>query len=65
MSLVALRLGHTFDVLALGRAHAINLGIDYPRMVIVILVLVLSLQQGRTPPRRELPTPVASLLRIC
>ncbi|KKB10201.1 iron chelate uptake ABC transporter family permease subunit [Devosia chinhatensis] len=40
VSLCALRLGHTFDVLSLGRAHAINLGVDYKRTVVVILVLV-------------------------
>lgn len=40
VSLAALRLGHTFDVLALGRAPAINLGIDYRRVVVIILMLV-------------------------
>ena len=39
-SLVALRLGHTFDVLSLGRAQAINLGVDYKRTVVIILMLV-------------------------
>ncbi len=40
VSMIALRMGHTFDVLALGRAHAVNLGIDYKRTVVVILMLV-------------------------
>lgn len=40
VTLVVLRLGHTFDVLALGRAHAINLGIEYRRTVVIILMLV-------------------------
>ena len=39
-SLVALRIGHSFDVLSLGRAHAINLGVDYRRTVVTILMLV-------------------------
>jgi iron complex transport system permease protein len=40
VSLVALRLGHTLDVLTLGRAQAINLGVDYKRTVVTILMLV-------------------------
>jgi iron complex transport system permease protein len=40
VSLLAWRLGHTFDVLSLGRAHAINLGVNYKRAVVVILMLV-------------------------
>ena len=40
VSVMAFRLGHSFDVLALGRAHAINLGIDYRRTVVIILMLV-------------------------
>jgi iron complex transport system permease protein len=40
VSLLAWRLGHTFDVLSLGRAHAINLGVNYKRTVVVILMLV-------------------------
>lgn len=40
VSLVALRLGHTLDVLSLGRAQAINLGVDYKRTVVIILMLV-------------------------
>jgi len=39
-SLVAFRIGHTFDVLSLGRSQAINLGVDYKRTVVMILVLV-------------------------
>lgn len=39
-SLVAWRYGHSFDVLSLGRAQAINLGLDYRRMVTIILMLV-------------------------
>lgn len=40
VSLFAWRLGHTYDVLSLGRAHAINLGVDYKRTVVFILMLV-------------------------
>ncbi|WP_092180813.1 iron chelate uptake ABC transporter family permease subunit [Devosia sp. YR412] len=40
VSLIAWRLGHTFDVLSLGRAQAINLGVDYKRTVVIILMLV-------------------------
>jgi len=39
-SVVAFRLGHSFDVLALGRAQAINLGVPYKRTVVTILMLV-------------------------
>ncbi|RYE09018.1 MAG: enterobactin ABC transporter permease [Hyphomicrobiales bacterium] len=39
-SVVALRIGHTFDVLSLGRAQAINLGVPYQRTVVIILMLV-------------------------
>ncbi|ODT83230.1 MAG: enterobactin ABC transporter permease [Pelagibacterium sp. SCN 64-44] len=34
------RMMHTYDVLSLGRAQAINLGVDYRRTVMTILVLV-------------------------
>jgi len=40
VSLVAFRLGHTYDVLSLGRPHAINLGVNYKRVVVIILMLV-------------------------
>ncbi len=40
VSLAALRLGHTLDVLSLGRAQAINLGIDHRRVVVILLMLV-------------------------
>ena len=40
VSLVAFRLGHTYDVLSLGRPHAINLGVDYKRVVVIVLMLV-------------------------
>lgn len=40
VSLVAWRIGHTFDVLALGREVAINLGLPYERTVMIILALV-------------------------
>lgn len=40
VSLLGLRMLHTFDVLALGRANAINLGLDYKRTVAIILVIV-------------------------
>ena len=39
-SAIAWRLGHTFDILALGRAQAINLGVNYKRTVVVILMLI-------------------------
>lgn len=40
VTVIALRLMHTYDVLSLGRAQAINLGVDYKRTVVIILVLV-------------------------
>ena len=40
VSIFAFRIMHTFDVLTLGRAQAINLGVDYKRTVVVILTLV-------------------------
>jgi iron complex transport system permease protein len=40
VSVVGYRLMHVYDVLNLGRAHAINLGVDYKRTVAIILVLV-------------------------
>lgn len=40
VTLVLWRLGHTFDVLTLGRAQAINLGVNYKRTVVIILVMV-------------------------
>lgn len=40
VSLVGWRLMHTYDVLSLGRATAINLGVEYKRTVAIILVLV-------------------------
>ncbi|WEJ60506.1 iron chelate uptake ABC transporter family permease subunit [Devosia sp. FJ2-5-3] len=40
VSLVGLRLMHTYDVLSLGRSQAINLGVEYKRTVAIILVLV-------------------------
>jgi iron complex transport system permease protein len=40
VSLVAWRIGHTFDVLALGRETAVSLGVPYQRTVALILVLV-------------------------
>lgn len=40
VSAVAWRIMHTFDVLGLGRATAVNLGVDYGRTVAIILVLV-------------------------
>jgi iron complex transport system permease protein len=40
VSVVGWRLMHTYDVLSLGRAQAINLGVDYKRTVAIILVLV-------------------------
>ncbi|MFC3753666.1 iron chelate uptake ABC transporter family permease subunit [Aquamicrobium ahrensii] len=38
--LVLWRMGHCFDVLSLGRAQAINLGVSYRRTVIVILMII-------------------------
>jgi len=40
VTIAAWRLMHTYDVLGLGRAHAINLGVDYKRTVLAILMLV-------------------------
>ena len=40
VTLVGIRLMHTYDVLSLGRAQAINLGVDYKRTVVIILTLV-------------------------
>jgi iron complex transport system permease protein len=40
ISLVIWRLRHTFDVLSLGREMAINLGVNYYRVVTVILICV-------------------------
>ncbi|WP_404813517.1 iron chelate uptake ABC transporter family permease subunit [Indioceanicola profundi] len=40
VTLVAWRIMHSFDVLALGRDRAINLGVDHRRMVTIILMLV-------------------------
>lgn len=40
VSLVAWRILPTFDVLSLGRAQAINLGVNYQRTVVTILVLI-------------------------
>ncbi len=40
VSAVGLRMMHTYDVLSLGRAQAINLGVDYKRTVVIILSMV-------------------------
>ncbi|HEV7346412.1 MAG TPA: iron chelate uptake ABC transporter family permease subunit [Devosia sp.] len=40
VSIVGLRIMHTYDILSLGRAQAINLGVEYKRTVGLILVLV-------------------------
>ncbi|WP_254082092.1 iron chelate uptake ABC transporter family permease subunit [Devosia sp. WQ 349K1] len=40
VSVVGFRMMHVYDVLNLGRAHAINLGVDYKRTIAIILVLV-------------------------
>ena len=40
VSLVAWRIMHSFDVLALGRERSIGLGVDHRRMVTIVLVLV-------------------------
>jgi iron complex transport system permease protein len=40
VTLVLWRMGHTFDVLSLGRDTAINLGVEYKRFVVIILVMV-------------------------
>ncbi|HWJ87528.1 MAG TPA: iron chelate uptake ABC transporter family permease subunit [Pelagibacterium sp.] len=40
VTLVLWRMGHTFDVLSLGRDTAINLGVEYKRTVVIILVMV-------------------------
>jgi iron complex transport system permease protein len=40
VSVIGFRIMHTYDVLTLGRAQAINLGVDYKRTVVTILVLI-------------------------
>lgn len=40
LTLILWRMGHCFDVLTLGRAQAINLGLDYRRTVIVLLMAI-------------------------
>lgn len=40
VTVILWRMGHTFDVLTLGRAQAINLGVDYKRTVVIILVMI-------------------------
>jgi iron-siderophore transport system permease protein len=40
VSLAAWRIRHTFDVLQLGRATAVGLGVDHRRTVLVVLLLV-------------------------
>lgn len=40
LSVALWRMGHCFDVLALGRAPAIGLGVNYKRSVVLILVMV-------------------------
>jgi iron complex transport system permease protein len=40
VTVLVLRLMRSYDVLALGRSHAINLGVDYKRTVLVILMLI-------------------------
>ncbi|MFT3689055.1 iron chelate uptake ABC transporter family permease subunit [Paenirhodobacter sp.] len=40
LGLVLWRMGHCFDILALGRAQAISLGVDYRRVVIVLLLII-------------------------
>lgn len=40
VSIVVWRIWHTLDVLSLGRETAINLGVDYKRTVVIILVIV-------------------------
>lgn len=39
-SIVLWRIGHTFDILALGRETAVNLGINFQRTVTIILVVI-------------------------
>lgn len=43
LSLVLWRMRHCFDVLALGRAQAINLGVSYRRVVVVTLMMISTL----------------------
>ncbi|SDG70628.1 iron chelate uptake ABC transporter family permease subunit [Pelagibacterium luteolum] len=40
VTLVLWRMGHSFDVLALGRDNAVNLGVEYKRTVVIILAMV-------------------------
>nr|CAD6429127.1 enterobactin ABC transporter permease [Rhizobium sp. Q54] len=39
-SIIALRIFHTFDVMALGRETAISLGVDHRRITMIVLILV-------------------------
>ena len=40
VSITALRIFHTFDVMALGRETAISLGVDHRRITMIVLILV-------------------------
>lgn len=40
VSIVIWRYRHELDIIALGRAHAINLGIDYRKSVVILLFLI-------------------------
>lgn len=40
VSIMAWRIGHTFDVMALGRETAISLGVDHRRITVIVLILV-------------------------
>lgn len=40
VSVIGWRMRHTFDTLALGRDLAVNLGLDYPKLVMRLLVLI-------------------------
>lgn len=67
LCVVLWRIRHTFDVLTLGKANAINLGVDYKKTVITILVAVSSLVAVSTAlvgPRTFFGLLVASLAHI-
>lgn len=67
VSLVLWRIRHTFDVLTLGRATAINLGVDYRKTVVTILVVVailVSVSTALVGPRTFFGLLVASLAHM-
>ncbi len=67
VTLVLWHIRHTFDVLTLGKATAINLGVDYKRTVVLILVTVsvlVSVSTALVGPRTFFGLLVASLAHM-